>query len=286
MTMGIAIMSSPSLSFAEPAFRVAVSLPPQKYFVERIGGDLVDVTVMVEPGANPHTYEPKPRQMAAISGVEAFLTMGIAFEKKWMDRFKSANPNMQIIRMEAGVKKIPMKTHLHEPQKGGHEAHHSTLDPHIWLSPPNVTAMAKNIKDGLSALDPGNKVAYESGYRQFKSELLELHRVLSGIFSAWKGKEFMVFHPSWGYFAKAYGLVQIPVQIEGKEPKPAELMHLIKHGRKQGIKVIFLQPQLSSTGAEMIAGEINGRVVFIDPLAENWMKNLKQAAMQLEGALK
>ncbi|MCK5723282.1 MAG: zinc ABC transporter substrate-binding protein, partial [Gammaproteobacteria bacterium] len=97
--------------------------------------------------------------------------------------------------------------------------------------------------------------------------------------------QFMVFHPSWGYFADTYGLKQVAVEIEGKNPKPSQLKELIEHAKEQGIKIIFVQPQFSSKSAKLVAREIGGRVAVADPLAQDWSANLRAVAREFKGAL-
>ena len=94
----------------------------------------------------------------------------------------------------------------------------------------------------------------------------------------------MVFHPSWGYFARQYGLEQVPIEIEGKAPKPAQLAELIGHAKEQNIQIIFVQPQFSRKSAEVVAREIGGKVVFADPLAEDWLQNLADVAEKFRQA--
>lgn len=275
---------------------VIVSIPPLKYFVEKIGGDRVDVAIMVEPGDNPHIYEPKPQQMKQLSGTKAYFAIGVDFETKWLDRFREMNADMVIVHTEHGIPKIPMKAHHHEEEaestheKDNHDpkedAHdHGILDPHIWLSPLNAMVIALNIRNGLTKIDPENASFYRTNFQGLNNELYTLNARLKDFFSGRKEKKFMVFHPSWGYFAKAYGLEQIPVEIEGKSPKPKELMHLIDYAKSQNIKVIFAQPQFSSQSAEMVAKSIGGRVVLIDPLAEDWEKNMIHVARQFQEAM-
>ena len=97
---------------------------------------------------------------------------------------------------------------------------------------------------------------------------------------------FLVFHPSWGYFAHAYHLEQVPIEIEGKNPKPAQMKELIEYAKEKGIKVIFIQPQFSTKSSEQIAKEIGGQVAFANPLAENWASNLLDVANKFRTALK
>ena len=272
---------------AEGKIDVFVSIVPQKYFVEKIGQTLVDVSVMVQPGASPATYEPKPKQMVALSKTKIYFAIGVPFEKVWLKKIAAANSNMQIVNIQQGITKIPMDTyHKHG---GGHhkEVNNVVLDPHIWLSPTLVKIQAQNILNALVVMDPINQSVYEAGYKEFLVEIENLNAELKEIFTGKnKGTKFMVFHPSWEYFAREYGLKQIPVEIEGKNPKPADLLRLVKHAQKLGVKIIFVQPQFSAASAGVIAQAIGGQIAFADPLALNWPDNLRQVAAKFEAALR
>ncbi len=159
------------------------------------------------------------------------------------------------------------------------------MDPHIWLSPPLVMLQSKNIRDGLIEADPAGKKIYETHYTAFIEELKNLDLELKKIFqTTGPNTEFMVYHPSWGYFAESYGLEQIPIELEGKKPSPKKLLKLIKDARKNNIKVIFVQPQFSEKSAETIADAIGGKVMFADPLAEDWENNLLQVGEKFKSA--
>ena len=289
---------------------VFVSIVPQKYFVQQIGKDLVNVGVMVQPGADPHNYEPKPQQMVAISKAKLYFAIGIEFEKANLGKIVSTNPQIKVVYTDRGIKKIPMATYHHHDEEGEHHekselhkegehrhekaesAHeddhhdHGRLDPHIWLSPPLVKILAKSILNALQEADPSHRALYESNFQQFVSQINKLDAELKSIFAGKQGLQFMVFHPSWGYFSNTYGLKQVPVQIEGKEPKPAQLKELIEHAKEKNIKMIFVQPQFSAKSAELVAKEINGEVALVDPLAENWSDNLREVANKFKAALK
>jgi zinc transport system substrate-binding protein len=285
--------------FAGNPVPVFVSIPPQKQFVQQIGKDLVNVQVLVEPGADPHTYEPTPRQMAAISRAKLYFAIGIEFETAKLDKIVSTNPKLKVIHTDHGIQKIPMDSHHHHEEIEHHETdmhhghdheemHHSKglPDPHIWLSPPLVMIQARTILTALQEIDPENSAVYEKNYNTFISALTALDQDLKHSFSGNPGLKFMVFHPSWGYFAHAYGLKQIPIEIEGKTPKPSQLKELIEHARENQIRVVFAQPQFSAETAKLIAKEIHGEVIFIDPLAENWSDNLRQVAKKFKTALR
>ena len=275
---------------AENPMKVTVSILPQKYFVQKIGGDLVDISVMVLPGASPATYEPKPRQMVKLTESKIYFAIGVSFEEAWLQKFAGANPEMRIIATQNGIEKIPMKRHLHDdkeryPDKAVARA--GGKDPHIWLSPPLVMLQARNIFNALVRVDPTSRKAYEANYKRFMTELVDLDLKISDLFAdTSQGTRFMVYHPAWGYFAKAYDLIQIPVEMEGKKPTPKGLQQLIRSADRDEIKVVFVQPQFSTKSAQTIAKAIGGRVIFANPLAFDWAKNLLLVARQFKDVLK
>lgn len=281
-----------SVSASQPLV-VFVSIVPQKYFVQQIGKDLVDVEVMVQPGASPATYEPKPKQMTALSRARIYFSIGVPFENAWLGKISATNPKMKVVATDQGIMKIPMAAHHDEEHGAMHEGIHTedqhphgSPDPHIWLSPPLVKVQAQTILKALQEIDAEHAGIYEDNFRQFASAVEALDAQLKALFAAKDGMRFMVFHPSWGYFAKAYGLQQIPIEVEGKNPKPAQLKALIEHAREHKISVVFVQPQFSTKSAELIARGIGGQVVFADPLAENWLDNLSDVASKFKAALK
>jgi zinc transport system substrate-binding protein len=267
---------------AEDKLLVFVSIAPQKYIVQQISQALLDVEVLIPSGADAHTYEPKPRQMVALSKATLYFAIGIQpFENTWLKKIAASNPKMVVINTDRDIQKIRMTTrHQKEDQNAGEP------DPHIWLSPPLVMKQAKTILKALVEVDPANRAVYEDNCRAFVSEVAALDADLKNIFAGMQGFQFMVLHPAWGYFAQTYGLKQVPVEIEGKDPKPAQLKELIEQAKKSRIKIIFAQPQFSSRSAQLVAKEIGGQVVFADPLAANWSDNLREVAEKLKSALK
>jgi zinc transport system substrate-binding protein len=290
---------------AQEPIQVTVTIPPQKYFVEKIGGSLVAISVMVPSGANMHNYEPKPQQMVALAKSKIYFAVGDPIERAWLRKIVSANTHIHIVHTEEGVEKIPMASHHHEehggqnltlehghssvgkewPQGPGEEAS-GVLDPHIWLAPHLVMIQARNIFTALCRVDPAHQDQYESNYKSFITELVALDLEIRKVFAEKGGIRFMVFHPAWGYFARAYGLEQIPIEIEGKEPKPADIRRLIQEAKNLGVKVIFVQPQLSAKAAETIASAIGGQITSADPLASDWADNLRRVARSFKSALR
>lgn len=311
LALGLAMLvSGPALA----GVRAFVSILPQKYFVQRIGGDLVDVEVLVLPGANPHMYEPSPRQMTALSKAQVYFTIGINLEEVWLPRLADANRTMRVVHTEAGVDKIPMVAHHHdeegEDHDADHEAHHDAdheahhdadhdadhephhdhgiLDPHIWLDPVRAETIARNTCAGLVAVDPGHRADYEANLAALLKDMRALDasiaRILAGVPEG--RRSFLVFHPSWGYFADRYNLTQVAIEAGGTEPGPRHLAEIIEHGRELHVAVVFVQPQFSQRSASVIATELNAEVAPLDPLAEDWRDNLLRAAEAFGKALR
>lgn len=253
---------------------IATSILPQKALVDAIGGDKVNVIAMIPTGASPHSYEPKPLQMLSISKAKAYFTVGVEFEEAWLNRFKSQNKKMIIIDSVYGIKKIEMAAHHHDEDE--HEEHHEdheheTLDPHVWTTPKNMIIMATNIKNALIKLDPSNKIVYTKNYIKLVGSLKQTDLQIKAILkNTPKGSKFMIFHPSWGYFAKEYGLIQLPIELEGKEPKAKDLAILISKAKKEHIKAIFVAPEFSAKSASQISKTLGIPVVKISNLGYNW----------------
>ena len=279
-------ISSFSYAAAGDIMKVSVSIAPQMYFVKKIGGDMVDVSVLLQPGANPAFYEPRPRQMVLLTKSRIYFAIGVPFEEVWLKKFAGINPKMIMVHTEDGIEKIPMKAHHlnHDKKK---RRHGGIKDPHVWLSPPLVMIQARNILDALLKIDPTNSKGYQTNYKAFIMELVELDLNIRNMFmDSGDEAKFMVYHPSWGYFARAYGLEQIPIEMEGKEPTPKELRDLINHAKELNIKIIFVQPQFSAKSAKTIAAAAGCQTMFADPLELNWAKNLLKIAEKFKSALR
>jgi zinc transport system substrate-binding protein len=281
----------PAVLGAEP-LRVFVSVPPQKTFVEKIGGAHVEVRTMVRPGHDPHTYAPTPQQVSALAQADLYIRIGVPFEHAWMKRIRSANPAMQVLDARTDIELRDMAHHDHdaeEVQAGDHHHEHkgerTARDPHIWTSPPLVTQMARAIRDRLAGLDPAHARDYARNHDAFAAELKALDGELRSLLEHLPNRRFMVFHPAWGYFADTYGLTQVPIEREGKAPGARALATLIEQARREKVKVVFVQPQFDKRSARQVARAIGGSVVAIDPLAADYADNLRRAARRMAEAL-
>lgn len=257
-TIGIRSASS------EEALLAFVSVPPMAYFVERIGGSGIKAEALIRPGDDPHTFEPKPKQMAALSSARAYFATGFPFEANLLPRIKATNPKLVVVDVAYGIPFL---------EDGDHEGDRS--DPHIWTSPLAALRIADNVYRGLASIDHDGIDVYRERCRTFLKEITDLDAELWETLKGVRGKKFIVFHPAWGYFANDYGLIQVSIEAEGKEPKGADLARLIEMARLEGTKAIFVSPQHSKAGAKVIADAIGVNLIDIDPLAEDWTENLK-----------
>jgi zinc transport system substrate-binding protein len=248
---------------------VVVSILPQAEFVERVGGDKVNVVVMIPPGASPATYEPTASQLAEVSHAKLYFILGsgIPFEKVWLEKVTDANRDMKVVNTSAGASLIEK-------------------DPHVWLSPKQAMVQVRNIYQALADLDPSNKDYYNRNMVSYIAELESADTYIASTVSEMDEKVFMVFHPAWGYYARDYGLNMIPVEIEGKDPSASDLQKLIEEAREKGIKVVFVQPQFSTASAETIAREIGGEVVPVDPLARKYVSNIRNVTEAFSKSMK
>jgi zinc transport system substrate-binding protein len=270
---------------------VMVSILPQVDFVSRIGGDKVRVTAMIPPGFSPATYEPSPSQLEELQDADIYVRIGhIEFEKARIAQLESLNPDMTVVDSSEGIELLTLAEHSHEEEETyGHEdeeAHEDALgnDPHIWLSPRLVKVQAKHILDALVAYNPDDAAYFTENYDAFITDLDTLDQVLNVAFSPITGETILVFHPAFGYLADAYGFHQESIEIEGKDPTPAQLQNIIDEARADGVKVIFVQEQFSTKSAESVASAIGGAVVQIDPLAPDYVANLKEMAETIVSA--
>jgi zinc transport system substrate-binding protein len=265
-----------------------VSILPQKYFVERIGGEYVDVHVMVGPGQSPATYEPTGRQLTRLSEAGLYFSIGVAFERSLVPRIERSFENVRVIDTSTGIERRKMVGHAHlfdeeSPGKKDDDSH-SLDDPHIWLAPRLAIRIAENIREALCEHDPVHTKVYTQNFDALKIDLLETDRQVAGILSAHAGKDIFVFHPAYGYFTDAYGLVQVPIEIEGGTPGPRHLASIIERAETESVTTIFVQPQFSLSPAQTIAKTIGASIVILDPLAEGYTKNSVEMAKRIAAA--
>ncbi len=282
---------------------VFVSIGPQAFFVDRIGGGRVEIDVLLPAGKSPATYTPTPGQMSRLVKARLFFIIGVPFENALIPKIKSTAKNLHIVDTRKGIRLRKMAV-AHHHIEGKHKSedlytdryrkdheknhHHESKgdDPHIWLSPLLVKRQAKTICQALMEFDPEGEKIYRANFESFSEDLDFLNDKIFQILAPVKGETVFVFHPSFGYFTDAYGLTQMAVQIEGKAPKGKDLSGFIKKAKKERVRVIFVQPQFDRNAAVKIAQAIDGAVIPLDPLARDYLKNLERMADEIAGALK
>jgi zinc transport system substrate-binding protein len=246
---------------------ITVSIAPFKYFVEEIAGNDFTVNIMVPAGADPHIYEPFPEQISKLRKSRGYISNGfLGFEMNWLDRFYETNRTMKRLSLGDGIDALT-SAHHHE---GGHT---EGADPHYWVSPKCALKIASSIKSFLCELNPAQKQKYETNFQILVAKIHEVDKKAVELFSDVKNRSFMIYHPNLAYIARDYGLEEIPVEFEGKEPTPSRMKDLIDRARKDKLKTIFVQREFDTKNAKAIAGEIGAHIVLIDPLSENWQKS-------------
>lgn len=278
------IALSPSLLWAKSGNVIAVSILPEKYFVERIAGDHFEVLVLLGEGHNPVTYEPKPRQMSQLSNAKVFFLAGVPFETRWIRVIEKNNPEVKLVSLtnKIELRKFQLTRDKHHHSEDGH-AH--DFDPHFWLNPLLVKTAAKTIYETLAVINPSDSNLYKENYNNFINELEALDRGIRQQLANVKHRRFAVFHPSWGYFADAYGLQQLAIEAPNRQTGARTLNVTIKALKKYGIKVIFVQKQFSEMDAAMIARETGAKLVQVNPLAENYIENMQKVTRLFVEAL-
>ncbi len=272
---------------ADDPMQVFVTIEPQAYVLERIGGSHVSVNVLVGPGQSPHSYEPTPKQMTALAKCRMYFEIGLPLEQRILTKIQAISPDIQIVKMQAG---IPLRHYPHSLEfhaEEHEETHdHSAYDPHIWMNPQHVRVMAQETCRKLIDTDPRHQIDYSSNLDQLLKELIQLHADISTRLSPFAGQSFFVFHPSCGYFADQYGLREVSVEMEGKSPSAKQLAQVIHYAKQSQVSVIFVQPQFSQKTAQSVADAVGASVVILDPLARDYIQNIRDMTIKLETAFK
>jgi zinc transport system substrate-binding protein len=249
---------------------ITVSIAPYKYFITAIAGDDFTVNVMVPAGANPHIYEPFPKQIFNLRKSVGYVSNGyLGFEVTWLDRFYDTNRTMKKLSLSKDIEPLGASHH--------HDGDHvEGADPHYWVSPKCAMIMALSVRDFLGELNPAGRSKYEANYQELLLRIQELDKKAAGLFSAIQSRSFMIFHPNLGYLARDYGLEEIAVEYEGKEPPPSRMKELIDRARNDHIKTIFVQREYDTKNAEAIAHEIGAKLQRIDPLSADWLDSTSE----------
>lgn len=284
-----------------PVLRVAATVPPVAAFARAVGGERVEVSVMVPPGANPHSFEPRPSTLEKLSRAGVYLKVGsgLEFENIWMPRFIDMNPEMTVVDCSEGVELIGDdggddgedaheegeddghdRDHEQEEVHGTHDdyGHDHRVDPHVWLSPRNAVVMVENIARAFAGADPEGADVYHANAKAYTERLGALDREIREILRGRAGRKVLVYHPAWTYFTAEYGLKQVAMEREGKDPTPGAIAELVSLARSEKLATIVASPEFTARGAEAVAAETGAEVVRLSPLAEDYIENLRRLA--------
>ena len=273
-----------SLVLAKPI--VSTTIMPTKFFIEQIAGDELEINVMVPSSADPHTYEPKPSQMKMLEKSDLYFEVGVEFDEIWLKKIAPDFKNVKFIKTQENIEKIAMNSHHDHDHEKDHDHDHGNLDPHVWLDPILVKTQSKNILNALCEKYTQKCEKFNANFYAFEKKLDELDEFAKAKLKDLKEAKFIVYHPSWGYFATRYDLEQIAIEIEGKEPKPADLAKLIEEAKEENAKVIFVAPQFSKKAAIAVAAASGANVEEIDHLSGDWLNEMKKTIEIISKSLK
>ncbi|MCF0220708.1 MAG: zinc ABC transporter substrate-binding protein [Fibrobacter sp.] len=259
---------------------VAVTLQPYASIVQEIGGSDVDVVALVPPGADPHTFEPKPSSLKEFSKAVAYFSDGSGIDEAWLPRFTGVNKMVKVFALSNGIDWIEGGKHHHPEDRD--------LDPHLWTSPLQLQRVAHNVCEALASLDEPHADKYRARSAKLMQRLanqdLELRTTIEKLSP--ESRTFIVFHPAYGYFARDYGMTQLTVEVKGKEPKPRDVFDLIKTGKENHVGIVFVQPQFSKRSAATIAKELNAVILETDPLAFDYESNIRALIKAIQDNVK
>lgn len=262
---------------------VTVTIEPQRFFAEKIAGDKFKINCVVPSGQSPETYDPTPKQMVEIGKSNAYLRIGyIGFEHVWMQKIQENNPELKIFDVSKGMKFLTAEEEEeHSHGEGEHHFHPEGIDPHIWSSIEGAKVIAWNTLNAFIQLDKENTEFYWKNYNALVAEIEETEATIKQLLDPLTARTFIIYHPALTYFAEEFNLTQLCIEMDGKEPSPAQLKQLVETAKANQTKVVFIQQEFDKKNAELIAKETGCRLAVINPLDFHWNKELIRIAKEL-----
>ena len=260
---------------------VFVSIPPQAWLAKRLVGDATEVQTLLAAGANPHNYEPTAQQLKKLSGASLYLTVGMPFEISLATRATRLNAALTVAAMDTGIKKLAAHAHAHDHDEPGHVCAAEGGDPHIWLAPRLMCAMASNTVAALERILPQQRAQLAANFEKTIAEIRATDNAVCGRLDKLAVRTWVVYHPSWSYFAEAYGLTLLMVEEDGKPPSAKHLANVIREAKAAGVRTVFAEPQYDKRSVQTLAKQLGARLAVIDPLAEDWSALMREVAEKL-----
>jgi zinc transport system substrate-binding protein len=275
--------ANPETTIDSSQIRVFVTIQPQVYFLTQIGGDKIALEALVEPGKDPHTFDPSPRQVERLSKADVFFTIGMPFEETLVPKITQNNKKLLVVDTTEGLEFIYGVPHYHYKEDGTPVLHGADdPDPHVWLGPNQVRTQIKIVTETLIEIDPLNKDYYLNNYNKFDNQIAEMDKSFKEKLAPLNGKNILAFHPAFAYFTNTYGITQLTIELDGKEPSPKHLEGMIDRALRDGTKIIFTQPEFPVRSADVIARAIGGGVVTLNPLDPNWLELMYKITDSME----
>lgn len=248
---------------------ITVTIEPLCYFTEQIAGDKFAVKTMVPRGGNPETYEPTTRQMLDLSGSDLYIKVGnIGFERTWMKRLEANAPHTIIINASDGITSPDDSIHIH--------------DPHTWMSANNAIHISRNIYKALAEIDSKDSLYFRKNLDKLMAKIENTDTRVRQLITKDKSTTFLIYHPALTYFAREYGLRQITIEEDGREPSAVQLQQIINAARQNHVNVIFVQREFDSRNTDVVAQSIAAEKVEINPLSYDWPKEMVKIAQSLK----
>ncbi|MEC9490066.1 MAG: zinc ABC transporter substrate-binding protein [Halanaerobiales bacterium] len=294
----ITLVLAGSFSAAAAEATVAVTIVPQLEMVKAVTGDRVEVVEMIPRGYSPANYAPSPAEMRAFNQASIYFSMGVPADVQNILPRAEEQSGLEVIKLFERIEsKYPHRyfgeeetaPEVDEEQKEkkdehGH-SHQGGRDPHIWLSPARASLMVEIMRDELIEILPEYETEFKENTDQYLEKLEAVDQENQELLADYQGQEILVYHPSFGYFTEHYGLKMLAIEEEGKEPGPRHLQEIIEYARQQGIKNVFYQTEIDSSRARAVAEELGGEIIQLNPLARNYIDNLKVMAKKIAAVL-
>lgn len=258
---------------------VLVSVAPYETMCKELTANGVDIELLVPVGDSLHTYEPRPKQILRAAKAKLWFIIGEVFEKKVIRALHEQNPQLAIIDLRDGLELMVEEEHEHE-----HHHHEDETDPHIWMSPKMMLVQVSHMAESLKGTFPELKLTIEQNVKSLTTRLEALDKEIREILKDSKGKTIFVSHPAYGYFCREYGLNQVSIEFEGKDPTPRQLNDLLEQARKDHVRTIFTQKQYSTKASNLIAEELQAKVVLLDPYSKNYFESMREIAKSIAEA--
>jgi len=258
---------------------VVASIPPLADFARQVGGERVQVETLVQPGMSPHTFEPTPAQLKAISRASVLVLNGVGLEP-WADELIEAagNEKLEVVRTAEGLEIIDERSHGQGRASG---------NPHVWLDPMCAMHQVEWIWQALTQADPAGGPTYDRNAHEYGAQLSALDREIAAATAGFETKRFVAQHAVWTYFAKRYGLEEAGVveTTPGREPTPGEIAEIVRTVKETGVRAIFAERQLSQKAAGVIAAESGAKVVVLDPLGADYLAMMRENVEKMREGL-